>query len=169
MVNNVYLGLGSNLGDKKQNLIESLKKLKDDNNIIFSAVSSLYISKAYGVKEQDDFFNIVLKINTLYSPFGLLNVCQKIEQECGRLKTKKWGPRKIDIDILFYNNLVLNTGFLKIPHIEANIRDFVLVPLCEIDNHFKHPVLNTDISEIEKKIVDRFIIDKIKFNEEEIV
>ncbi|HPN38361.1 MAG TPA: 2-amino-4-hydroxy-6-hydroxymethyldihydropteridine diphosphokinase [Melioribacteraceae bacterium] len=169
MVSNVYLGLGSNLTDKKENIITALKLLKKDHNIIFDGISSLYVSKPFGVKEQNDFLNLVVKIKTHYSPFKLLEICKMIERMCGRKKTKKWGPRKIDIDILFYNNLVLNTDFLKIPHISFCLRDFVIVPLMEIENSFIHPINKKKIKEIENDLIDRYIVEKINFNEEEIV
>ncbi len=169
MVNNVFLGFGSNIGNKKDNIIKALLILKNTANINLISFSSLYVTKAYGFTEQDDFLNLVCKVNTELSPFKLLEICKDIEKELGRVKTKKWGPRKIDVDILFYNNLVLNTGFLKIPHLDMIKRDFVLLPICEIDRNFIHPVYNISVGEIEEKIVERFIVTKIKFIEEEIV
>lgn len=169
MVSDVFLALGSNMGDKKKNLTDALKYIYTDTNIKLVSLSSLYITKAYGLTNQDDFFNMVCKINTSYSPFELLKFCKNIEEKLGRIKTKKWGPRKIDVDILFYNSLVLNTRFLKIPHIEILLRDFVIVPLNEIDENFVHPLFNIRINEITQKTDVRYIVDVKKFNEEEIV
>lgn len=166
MENKIFLGLGSNLGNKKDNLLSALAALNYSDYVNILAVSSIYISKAYGFTEQDTFYNLVCKAVTTLSPLDLLNLCKEIEMNLGRQKTFKWGPRLIDIDILFYNNLVLNTTNLIIPHPEIDKRDFVLVPMAEIEPNFIHPVLNTTIEKLKENIKENYIISTEKHSEE---
>lgn len=127
-----YLGLGSNMGDRKQFLHDALKLLMNHPQIKVSVVSSLYETKPWGYVEQDVFMNLVVEIETELSPLALLAYCLEIEQELGRVRKIKWGPRVIDVDVLLYDKLTLETEKLTIPHPFMTQRDFVMIPLAEI-------------------------------------
>lgn len=133
----VYISLGSNLGKKKQNLEKALLLIQKKASLL--TLSSFYETEPIGFTHQDSFLNIVAEIKTSLNPFQLLCFFQEIEKKMGRKKTFLWGPRIIDIDILFYENLVIHTPQLKIPHKKVFQRRFVLEPLWEIN--FKHPKL----------------------------
>jgi len=143
----VYLGLGTNLGDKTQNLNDAIALLSMNiGNVI--GVSSFYTSKASGFISENNFLNAVMLIETNLAPFQLLEETQKIEVDLGRTnKTiKAYEDRLIDIDILLYDNLIINQPTLKIPHPLMTERDFVLLPLVEIAPDLVHPVSNLLIS-----------------------
>ena len=123
-------------------------------------ISSVYETEPYGVKDQDDFLNVVVKINTEYSPVDLFSLLKSIEKDLGREKTIKWGPREIDLDILLFDNLVFSENDLTIPHKGIQERDFVMVPLTEIEPEIVHPVLKDKIKNIILK-ADKNIIGKI--------
>ncbi|KWT83445.1 2-amino-4-hydroxy-6-hydroxymethyldihydropteridine pyrophosphokinase [Candidatus Magnetominusculus xianensis] len=107
--------------------------------------SAMYETKAWGVEAQPDFINMCVEIDTQLTPLQLLEALQAIEQQTGRQKSYKWGPRKIDLDILFYGGLVIDEERLKIPHPYAHLRRFVLEPLAEIAPEFVHPTLGNTI------------------------
>jgi dihydroneopterin aldolase / 2-amino-4-hydroxy-6-hydroxymethyldihydropteridine diphosphokinase len=135
-----YLSIGSNLGHKEQNLRSSIELLNQDELTRVTKTSSFIITKPYGGVEQDDFLNGALEIKTLRNPDELLELISKIESELKRVRTIHWGPRTIDLDILFYDSIVMNTEKLVIPHPEMKNREFVLEPLCEIAPHLIHPI-----------------------------
>jgi len=110
-------------------------------------VSSIYESSPYGVVAQGEFFNAVIKVNTKFEPKELFHFLKSVENKVGRVFTTKWGPREIDLDILFYNELIYSDDEITIPHKDMMNRDFVLVPLIEIEPELIHPVLNKKISE----------------------
>lgn len=151
-----YLGLGSNLGDKVGYIQQAHMMLKDTEGIEVEASSSLYESEPYGNKQQDWFINAVLKVNTIHSPERLLTLSQRIEDKLGRERSAdtKWGPRTIDIDILFYNNELVSTNHLQIPHYEVHSRAFVLVPLMELSPDLIHPVMNKSIIELHNELLE---------------
>ena len=130
---NVYLGLGTNLGDKLDNLEQAVVALSKTCGIVIT-VSSIYESPAWGFESEDSFYNSVVLIETTLLPEMLLEACKEVEQNLGRLKKTIFGyeSRIIDIDILLYNNLVLNTTNLTIPHPLIGERMFVLAPLIEM-------------------------------------
>jgi len=146
MQQNVFLGLGSNLGDRAQILSTVVKLLHKDSNIIVVRQSSVIETEPVGVIEQGKFLNQVIEIQTEYEPQELLSVCLAIEASQGRERGKKWGPRTIDIDILFYGSLSINEDGLTIPHPEAHRRLFVLIPMAEIAPNYEHPIENQRIS-----------------------
>lgn len=111
-------------------------------------VSSIYESAPYGEIIQSEFFNAVFKIKTYFELKELFMFLKSVEQQVGRKVTKKWGPREIDLDILFYNDLIFSDDEITIPHKDLLNRDFVLVPLCEIAPDLVHPSMNKKISEI---------------------
>lgn len=111
-------------------------------------ISSFYETKPFGIKKQNDFVNAVIKIDTDYNPFELFEFLKQAEKELGRTETIRWGPREIDLDILLYNDLIYSDENLTIPHKGILERDFVIIPLCEIEPDLIHPTANKKISEI---------------------
>jgi len=143
-----YLSLGSNLGEREAFLDMAVDCLEDDTSIYVSKVSDYIETKPYGYENQDDFINACLEIKTIYSPTELLAVCQSIENKANRERKIHWGPRTLDIDILFYDDEVIQSQELQIPHPEIPLRSFVLEPLAQIAPYLMHPVLNKRISEL---------------------
>ena len=142
----VFIGIGSNLGDSKKNCISSIKHIQEFANI--RNVSSLYETEPIGKVDQPDFINCVIEIETELDPYELLTRLQSIENKLGRVREQRWGARTIDLDIIFYDDLIIDTGGLKIPHPEAHNRRFVLEPLREIAPDLIHPEAKLNISEI---------------------
>lgn len=132
MENIVYIGLGSNLGDREKRLYHALAMLNGHPSIRIEACSSIYETDPYGPVEQPDFLNMVAQLTTTLSPLELLKTMQKVEQDLDRKRLIHWGPRTIDLDILLYNKENIKMENLKIPHPELEKRDFVILPLCEI-------------------------------------
>lgn len=139
MTTQVFLGLGSNVGNRKEYLEKAINALKNMPEITVTNMSSVYETEPFGGVEQNRFLNMVIKIETTLRPDKLLEVIMAIEKDLDRVRTIRWGPRTIDIDILLYGNEVINTRDLTIPHIGLTERDFVLVPLLEIDPDIKLP------------------------------
>lgn len=127
----IYLSLGTNLGNKHENLHRALTLINEQIGLVVQK-SSIHETKAWGNTNQPDFLNMVIKIETKFEPVDLLKKCLSIENEMGRERVEKWGARIIDIDILYYNDVVINNDELTLPHPFINQRDFVLLPLKEI-------------------------------------
>lgn len=127
-----YIALGSNLGDKKANLTTALFYLVREPHIILEKLSSFMETKPYGVTDQPDFLNGCCRIWTDFSPRELLTALQAIENKMGRVRTRRWGERNIDLDILLYDDITVNEPDLTIPHPDMKNRDFVMKPLQEI-------------------------------------
>lgn len=132
MSKTAYLSLGSNIGDRLEYLTKATQRLNDHLQITVGKISSVYETKAWGLENQDDFYNIALEIATTLEPLELLSACQKIEAELNRIRKIHWGPRTIDIDILLYDNLEIASVALTIPHPYLLERPFVTTPLTEI-------------------------------------
>lgn len=130
-----YLSLGSNLGNREAHLKDAIKKLNDEDEIIVTKESSLYSNPPYGGVATEEFINQAIEIKTLLNPLDLLDKINAIEAELGRVRDVHWGNRTIDIDIVFYDNITMNTERLTIPHKDYKNRDFVLVPLSQIAPH----------------------------------
>ncbi len=146
---NVFLSLGSNKGNKLKNLLFAMLELKKVlSNITFS---SIYLTEPWGGAEGPMFLNMVIKGFTHVSPLELLEKIQKIEKKFGRIRTKKYAPRTLDIDILFYEKLIMENEKLILPHPLLHKRNFVLIPFCEIEPDFIHPVFNKKIAEFLNK------------------
>lgn len=145
---NVYLGIGSNMGNRKEYLDFAVAKLNGDKSCIVSKVSSYVVTKPYGGVEQEDFLNGAVYIRTIYSPHELLCFLHEIENNAGRKRLVHWGPRTLDLDILLYDSLILEDPDLIIPHPDMENREFVLKPLCEIAPFKLHPVLLKRIRDI---------------------
>lgn len=143
-----YIALGSNLGDKKAYLDGAVQALRNDENIRLGAVSDYIVTAPYGGVEQDDFLNAVLCVRTLLPPHELLDRLHEIEQAAKRERLVHWGPRTLDLDILFYDDIILADETLHIPHPEIPKRDFVLRPLAQIAPYFVHPVYRRTVTEL---------------------
>lgn len=143
-----YLSLGSNMGDREQNLNSAIELLNSDEEGQIIKVSSYSNTKPVGEVEQDDFLNCALKLRTLKSPEELLDQIAEIENKLHRVRTIHWGPRTIDLDILFYDDAIINTERLTIPHPELTNREFVLNPMCEIAPYYMHPIYNQTINQL---------------------
>ena len=127
-----YLGLGANLGDCAANMRAAVEILSSDASCSVVAVSSLYRTRPVGIEDQPDFLNAVVAVRTTLAPRDLLALCKEIEHRMGRVRTNRWGPRVIDVDILLYEGAGLSEDDLAIPHSLMMERAFVLVPLAEI-------------------------------------
>lgn len=155
MPHRVFIGIGSNLGDRRANCREARDKLGELPNTRVVAASSYYESEPHG-DAKTWFVNSVVEIDTEFSPPELLKQTKKIEDAMGRkrVKGKRWGSRVIDLDILFFNNEILNKRNLKIPHPRLAERRFVLAPLAELAPQLVHPVLNVTVSELLATVKD---------------
>lgn len=153
IMNISILHLGSNEGNRLKNLQDAIKLIESNIGEICKQ-SAIYETEAWGVKEQEDFLNMVVKIKSQQSPHALLKQINEIEEELGRTRFKKWGSRIIDIDILFYENECIKDEKLTIPHPYLEKRNFVLVPLNEIAADLVHPILNKKISVLLKESKD---------------
>ena len=143
----LYISIGSNLRDREENCRNAIKLLKE-NGIAVKKQSRMYETEPWGIKDQPKFINMAIKVETDKKPEDLFRILKEIEKEIGRTETTKWGPRVIDIDILFYEDLILKTDNLEIPHPLLHEREFVLKPLCEIAPDKRHPVTGKTVREM---------------------
>ena len=158
--NKAYLLLGSNLGEREQYLADALKLIATRIGNIF-AKSAIYETEAWGKTDQPGFLNLAIGVETELSALQLLENALKIEASLGRIRHEKWGARLIDIDIIFYNDEIVDFGEqLQIPHPEMQNRKFVLEPLAEIAPDLQHPVLKQTILEILKTLSDSLSVAK---------
>ena len=144
-MNTVYIQLGSNIGERESFIAKSMEQIEENIGEIITA-SSVFETIPWGNENQNNFLNSVIKIKTLFDSFKVLKKSQEIENNLGRERVEKWGERTIDLDILFYNNNIINTKELIIPHPFIQKRKFVLVPLSEIAPNYIHPILKKSIS-----------------------
>ena len=151
------LHIGSNVGDAKANLDRCVELIKERIGECMS-LSSIYLTQAWGLEDQNDFLNQALEISTILGLELVLEKCIEIEAEMGREKNVKWGPRIIDIDIIFYGEEVMESTSLTVPHPRMHNRNFVLYPLAEIIPEWKHPILGKSIAELKESSSDQQII-----------
>lgn len=144
----VILAVGSNMGDREAYLNGAADSLYDDENCRVNVISNYIETEPYGPVEQDKFLNGCIELETLYSPQELLKKINQIEAEAGRTREVHWGPRTLDIDIIFYENEIVDQPDLKIPHIEMHKRLFVLEPLKQIAPYWVHPVFHKTVVQL---------------------
>lgn len=149
-----YLGLGSNIGDREENLRNAIAKLSEVSGIEVTKTSSKFETEPYGKTDQAKFINMAIEVDTNLTPLDLLESVLGIEHELGRVRTEVWGPRNIDIDILLYEDLELQLTDLKVPHPEMHLRSFVIDPLSEIAPKREHPTLHMTVEKI-KEMLDK--------------
>ena len=143
----IYIALGSNLGNREDNLNEALRRLRQ-KGVQVVAVSDYITTKPYGVTDQPDFLNAVAEVKTEKSPAELLRILLQTEKEMGRKRVRRWGERNIDLDLLLYNDQIITLPDLKVPHPDMQNRDFVLCPLVQIAPEAVHPVLGKTIKQL---------------------
>ena len=153
----IFLSLGSNQGDRWTNLFDARKRIEKQVGKIVKT-SPIYSTAAWGVTDQPDFLNQVIEIQSTLSPGAVLERTHTIETSLGRIRTGKWGARIIDIDILFFRDVVLNTGHLVLPHPQLPFRKFVLIPFVDIAPTVEHPVLHKKISELLETCPDQLAV-----------
>lgn len=143
-----YLALGSNMGDKKAYLDEAVKKLGQVKGVQIEKVSQFFETEPYGGVEQDSFLNGCMKVTTLLTPMELLKEMNRIEAEAGRERLIHWGPRTLDLDMIFYDDLITEEERLILPHPDMQNRDFVLKPLAELCPYKCHPITKKRVCEM---------------------
>lgn len=155
-----FLLLGTNIGDKAHNLLQARGYINERIGEILKP-SAIYQTSAWGKEDQDDFFNQVLCVQTVLSPMGLLGECLAIEKDLGRVRFERWGERLIDIDILYFENEVIETADLKVPHPELQNRRFTLIPLVELAPDYTHPKMNQTNKDLLAQCTDPLEVVKI--------
>lgn len=157
----VYISIGSNLGDKYKTINSAIEMIESKGNIVLQ-VSPFYISEPWGKKDQNEFLNCVLEIETAFSPWKLLSVFQEIELVLGKDIKVRWGERTIDIDIVLFGNKVIYEKKLIIPHPRYHKRNFVLIPLCDISTNIIDPLSKIKIGDLLKLSKDKNKVKLLK-------
>ena len=163
MSHNAFIAIGSNLGIPKENCIEAIDIISSNPDIKITSKSSFYQTAPVGNTKQGWFINAVIKVSTQLTSDILLSALLKIESKMGRIRNEKWGPRIIDLDLLFYDNIVIKQKDLTLPHPEIQKRNFVLKPLNEIGENYIHPTLQKSISTLLKESKDSSVVKKINY------
>lgn len=159
-MNNVFLLLGSNLGDRKLSLQQAVMHIAYDIAPTIK-ISSVYETESWGKTDEPDYLNMVIELQTELSADAVLKKILNIENVMGRTRDEKWGSRIIDIDILYYNSDIINEPGLHIPHPELHKRRFTLEPLDEIAPDYVHPVLNKTNRQLKKELKDDLVVKKL--------
>lgn len=163
MVDKIFLGLGSNIGDRLSYLKYAVDEIRGSEKCRVLNSSHVYETKPFGNIQQDNYYNAVIEIETLLGFFDLFYLLKSIETKAGRnIDHERNTPRELDIDIIFYNELIYEGDMLSIPHKEYANRDFVLQPLLEIASEFKHPVVKKKLKDIHFGELDSYIIKKVE-------
>ena len=161
MKKTAFIGIGSNQGLARENCEKAVNELGLLEKVWVESNSSFYETAPIGIENQDWFINSVVKIKTTLLPLALLNELLGIEEKMGRVRTIKWGPRIIDLDLLFYEDLIITETNLKIPHPELHKRKFVLEPLKEIAPKLFHPILKKTVEELAKEGDPTQVVNKL--------
>ena len=166
-LNKAYIALGSNVGNWKNNLNQAILSISKLG--VIKQLASVYLSHPFGYEQQHYFYNSALKLETTLSPYGLFDELQIIEKKLQKNKLFVNGPRKIDLDIIFFNNLILMSRKLIIPHYQVHLRDFVLLPLMEMNPFYMHPLKKQTISSIYKKLKDKYVFKTKRRQKESLI
>lgn len=150
-----FIGIGSNLGDPLSNCLEAITKISLAGHIEVSIVSSFYRTEPVGYKDQEWFINGAIEVKTAFTPRTLLKTLKALEYEMGRTGGDRWGPRVIDLDILFYGQEIIREEGIVIPHPELHKRGFVLIPLNEIASYVIHPAFGVSIKGLLDRLDDK--------------
>ena len=150
-----FLALGSNMGDEEGYLLGAVEALQQLKQIRMEKVSSFYVTEPYGYTEQNRFLNAACQISTTLSAEELLDVCQRLEMQAKRERKIHWGPRTLDVDMLFYDQEIIGTERLSVPHPDMENRDFVLRPMAEIAPWWRHPVSHKTMEQLWQELQNR--------------
>ena len=154
-IHSVIISVGSNLGEKKANCQQGIDRLLASDKTTLVKASRFYRTSPVDYPDQDWFVNAAVKIETHLAPLDLLSTLQTIQHQAGRAKSGiRFGPRVLDLDIIFYDQLVMNTRLLEIPHPRMHKRRFVLQPICDIDPDIVHPLLNIALKSLLNQLED---------------
>lgn len=153
----VFIALGANQGDAESQILGAVERLKYRNDTVVQGVSELIKTTPYGGVEQEDFLNGALEIETYLEPMELLDTLHELEKTFGRVRTTHWGPRTLDLDILFYDDLVMQNAVLTIPHVDMENRDFVLKPLCELAPDLRHPITGKRVKQMLQEVKEHHV------------
>ena len=153
----VYIAFGSNMGEKEKYIRNAVEEMKKNKFFRYMEVSDFFYSTPYGGVEQEDFVNGVLEAETMLEPYELLDYLHELEKKADRVRKQHWGPRTLYLDIIFYDNLILDEKELQIPHKDMKNRDFVLVPLAQLAGYKRHPVLNMTVDEMVEQLNECYI------------
>jgi len=148
MYNKAYISLGSNIGDRESFLKEAIQLLQEKAEIRVTNLSSIYETDPVGLKDQPNFLNMVVEVETSLNPEQLLAECLFVENQLGRVRLIRWGPRSVDLDLILFNQEIIHLDHLIVPHPRAHERAFVLMPLAEINPDIKFPTIGKSVSEL---------------------
>ena len=157
----IYIQLGTNLGEREHHLAEAKKRMNDQLGTILKS-SSIYETAAWGMEDQPAFLNQVVELESNMNPWEMMTTMLKIEEAMGRKREEKWGPRLIDLDLLAYGDNRITTGLLKLPHPELKNRKFVLIPFREIAPRWVHPVSGKSINELLENTPDQLEVNILR-------
>ena len=160
----VFLGIGSNKGDRLAYLQSAVYEIARLHRTSVRRISSVYETEPVGLKEQPEFLNAAIEIETSLGPNDLLHSVKELETKLGRMDQVRWGPREIDIDLLYFDDRVINEEKLQVPHSEAVNRRFVLIPLAEIAEDYVDPSRKLGVADLIKFCKDTSSVRKTKFN-----
>lgn len=150
--NKVYIAAGSNLGDKEETLKEAIDKIYKRKDCVVTKVSNFYTTDPVGYEDQDQFVNCVFEIDTLQTPSELMDTLLEVEKDFKRERIIRWGPRTLDLDIIFYNDIISYDEHILIPHPRAHERQFVMKPMCDINPYYVHPIYRKRVMDISSEL-----------------